>query len=231
MNSSKPTLMTTPLSLVGPLSQQVIAITDRLVGGRGHAPMLVAKSIEYALMLFDISSAVLYGEAAWVEVLESDPHPKIQWGGRWLPDDSPSESPSFYFWVETRFGEWVDLVAPSISRGGKPRAQWAPPLLWSRQIPKFFKYRPHGMAEIEFSEPSQKRIFDQVCEELKAWQQSTRIAFDAAPGSDGFPSDQFPNEPMLCDEQRVLDDSRQSFLNYDRALSIFGVPELPPRFL
>ena len=123
----------TPIEIITTVSQRVIAITDRLVGDRGYAPIFVAKCLEHALTLEDIPAAVLYGEAAWVEVLPD----QIQWGGRW--HQAGGSDQDFYFWVETKFGEWIDLVAPAIARGGSPRAKWAPPLLWSRSIPKFFK--------------------------------------------------------------------------------------------
>jgi hypothetical protein len=37
----------------------------------------------------------------------------------------------------------------------------------------------------------------------------------------------FPNEPILCPERKLLDDSNESFKKFDRALSVRGIPEAP----
>lgn len=235
-----PSLQETPLSTLTTVTQRVVAITDRLVGDRGYAPIFVAKVLEHALKLEDISAAVIYGEAAWAEVVpDENGNPRVQWGGRWHQDPGSQDAGNFYFWVETRFGEWVDLTAASISRGSRPKALWAPPLLWSRSVPSFYKFKPHGMAEVEFTEPNQLKLFNLACEEIAALRQDSMAPKDPATESSDLLSGLLSgllNEPLLISrlgehgqrDLQVVDDSRQSFLNFDRALSVLGLPEGPP---
>jgi hypothetical protein len=153
----------------------------------------------------------MYGQAAWVEILE-DQTPI--WAGCW--------GKSLHFWVATQFGEVVDLnvsVAHRKRIHSNPgmKSQYSAPMLWSREIPTFYRYIPEGVAEVELTEDADRRKLDLVLREVGEKCRPSGLEEEA----------EFPNEPILCPNRQVLDDSQQTFKHFDRALSVAGVPEAP----
>lgn len=173
--------------------------------------MVAAATVE-ALKQHGISGRVMYGEAAWIEVLENH---AIQWSGCW--------GGSIYFWVETEFAETVDLNA---SVAWKKRAHAAPnqrpigspPILWSREIPRFYRYVPEGIAELELLEEADRKKYDVIVREIAEKCRPELLLGDA---------EEFPNEPIICPERKLLDDSKQSFRFFDRTLAVTGIPDAP----
>ena len=133
----------TPLNVIATVSRVVTRVVDRLVGNRIEVPLLVSVACVEGLKNFGIEARVMYGKAAWVEVLE-DMTPI--WAGAWGDNVS--------FWVATQFGEVVDLNTaaayrkrPSDQPDLKPK--YSAPILWSHEVPRFYRYVPEGVAELD----------------------------------------------------------------------------------
>lgn len=204
--------MSTPLEVVANVSRIVTKVCDRISGSRVDYPLLVATAAQEALKQHGIQSQVMYGPAAWIEVLENH---AVTWAGCW--------GEFFHFWVATEFGEVVDLnvaVAHQKRSHQTPQVKplYSPPNLWSAQVPRFYRYIPDGIAEVELTEERDQRWFKLVLEEVRAKCGPTQIA-----GKEP----EFPNEPLLCPDRRVLDDSHETFRHFDRALSVLGIPAAP----
>src|SRR5689334_19457121 len=90
----------TPLPVIANVSRVVTKVVDRITGDRVDFPLLVAAATVEALKGFGIESRIMYGQVAWIEVL--DDH-SVTWAGCW--------GENFHFWVATQFGEVVDLNA------------------------------------------------------------------------------------------------------------------------
>ncbi|MGE0614767.1 MAG: hypothetical protein AB7P04_03930 [Bacteriovoracia bacterium] len=202
----------TPLAVVADVSRIATRVVDRITGDRADFPLLVALAAARRLAKYDIRADVMYGRAAWVEVLENS---TPVWTGAWK-DHS-------HFWVATQFGETVDLTA-AVSykkRGGNPdiHPQYSPPLLWSKDYPRFYRYFPEGIAELETpSDPKFARWVELVLSEM-----------DRHPLTDVNATENldFPDEPLLCNGRRLLDDGAETFKNFDRVLGVRGIPESP----
>jgi hypothetical protein len=91
-------------------------------------------------------------------------------------------------------------------------------MLWSAEIPKFYRYVPEGVAELELTEESDKNRFENVLREVREKCGPDQIAKE---------EQEFPNEAMLCPGRRLLDDSQGTFKQFDRALSVRGIPQAP----
>lgn len=211
MSESKTqTLGSTPLNSIATVSRLVTLIVDRLAGDRSDVPLLVAAAAQRALKNLGHESRVMYGQAAWIEVLNGDQKPV--WAGCW--------NGNVTFWLETELAETVDLNA-SVAHRKRPhdrpelQALYAPPILWSREIPAFYRYAAEGIAELELTEERDIQLWKRVCQELDEKSRPELLNED------------FPNEPVLCPGRRVLDDSTQSFKHYERAIAVHGVPEAP----
>ena len=205
----------TPLPIVAHVSRVVTKVVDRIAGDRVDVPLLVAMGCVEALKCFNIESRVMYGQVAWIEILEDQ---SAIWAGCW--------GENFHFWVATQFGEVVDLntsVAYRKRSHSDPnmKALYSPPILWSAEVPKFYRYIPEGVAELELTESQDQRRFERVIEEIREkcgpqfLENVTEEELD------------FPNEAILCPERKLLDDSRDSFKHFDRALSVYGIPKAP----
>ena len=83
----------TPFPVIANVSRIVTKVIDRLTGDRSDYPLMVAAATVEALKLHGIDSRIMYGEAAWVEILENH---GVQWAGCW--------NGNIYFWVGTAFG-------------------------------------------------------------------------------------------------------------------------------
>ena len=204
----------TPLPVIANVSRVVTRTVDRITGDRVDYPLLVASACVQALKNFGIESRVMYGQVGWIEILENQ---IPTWAGCW--------GTNFHFWVATQFGEVVDLntsiafrkrshIAPEL------KAIYSPPILWAAEVPKFYRYLPEGVAELDLLEDLDRSRYQAVLDV---------IAEECLPAKVDLREEmpEFPNEAILCPRRKLLDDSRDSFRHFDRALSVQGVPEAP----
>jgi hypothetical protein len=202
----------TPLPVIANVSRIVTKVVDRIAFDRSDYPLMVAAAAVEALKCHSIEARVMYGEAAWIEVMENQ---AIQWSGCW--------NGSIYFWVATQYGELVDLNA---SVAYKKRAHsepdkkptGSPPILWSSEVPAFYRYIPEGVAELELHDEKDRARFDVILAEIRE-----KCRPELLQGTD----EEFPNEPVLCPGRKLLDDSKNSFRFFDRTLAVTGVPQAP----
>lgn len=204
-------LQSTPLNVIANVSRVVTRLIDRLTGDRSDYPLLVCQSVQLALKNFGIDSQVYFGSAAWVEVLENN---AVQWAGCW--------DPSVYFWTGTQFGEVIDLnTSVNYKKNSHDRptnkAISSPPILWSREVPTFYRYKVEGVAELELTESRDQRWLELAQEEVSRKCLPLLL----------LENEEFPNEPILCGDRKVLDDTKNSFRLFDRHLAINGIPEAP----
>jgi hypothetical protein len=210
--NQKPAETGTPLEIIANVSRVVTRVVDRLTGDRSDYPLLVAAATVEALKAYGLESRIMYGPAAWVEVMEDH---SVLWAGCW--------GKNLHFWVGTAFGETVDL---NVSVAFKKRAHdnpqlkaaYSPPMLWAREVPLFYRYQPEGVAELELVEEQDVKRFEAVCRE---------IAEKCGPKHMSPGKLDFPNEPILCPGRKLLDDTQESFKQFDRALSVRGLPQAP----
>jgi hypothetical protein len=215
MNETTPQQGQTPLAVIANVSRVVTKVVDRITGDRVEFPLMVAAACVEALKNFGIRSQVMYGQAAWIEVLEDH---SVVWAGCW--------GQNIHFWVATEFGEVVDL---NTSVAFKKRAHdnigvqplYSPPMLWSIEVPKFYRYLPEGVAELELTDEKDLKRFETVRFEILE-----KCKPEFASQTDEADLD-FPNEPILCPGRRLLDDSTQTFRHFDRALMVKGLPTAP----
>lgn len=202
----------TPLEVIACVSRVVTLVVDRIAGDRNDFPLLVAAATVEALKNFNIGSRVMYGPAAWIEVLEDQ---SVVWAGCW--------GEYFNFWVATDFGEVVDLntsVAHRKRSHSQPdkKALYSPPMLWSAEVPSFYRYQPEGIAEVELTEEKDLKRLGLVLAEVNEKCRPEKIK--------GL-EPQFANEAILCPGRKILDDSTQSFRHFDRALAVNQMPQAP----
>lgn len=203
----------TPIPVIAQVSRVVTEVVDRISGDRVEFPLLVAAACVEALKGFGIESRVMYGQAAWIEVLEDG---SVIWAGCW--------GKNIHFWVATQHGEVVDLNASVAHRkkvhsAPEFKAMYSPPILWSAEVPRFYRYVPEGVAELDLLEDADKELFERVLREIR----ERCVAVE-----DGEPSQSaFPDEPLLCPGRQLLDDSRSSFKKLDQALGAAGIPPSP----
>jgi hypothetical protein len=203
----------TPLNIIAAVSRLVTKVTDRISGDRSEFPLLVNAVALEALKLAGVNANIFYGQAAWIEVMEDM---SLVWAGCWGKNS--------HFWISTYSGEVVDLNT-SVSHRKKDhhnplhRPKFSPPLLWSREVPGFYRYIPEGIAEIELTEERDQRWYQLCVEEIR--QKLPAALMDSEADLD------FPDEPILCPGRKILDDAAQTFRHFDRALMIHGIPEKP----
>ncbi len=213
------TVQQTSLWNVAQISRIVTLAVDRVTGDRSGYPLLTCLLVQFALKRVGIESRVLYGDVAWIEV--SKDH-QVYWTGCW--------GEHFSFWVETEFREIIELTA-AVSIRRKPHGEggdafipmWGPPLLWSRDIPKFYRFRPQGLAEVapqDLDSERDQRWWKQLTEEIRE-----KIDPQVDDAQEPAPH-QFPVESMVV-HRRLLDDAESSFAHFDRALGVAGIPEAP----
>lgn len=215
MENQQSTPLETQLPIIANISRVVTKVVDRITGDRVDFPLLVASACVEALKQFGIESRVMYGQVAWVEVLEDN---SVIWAGCW--------GENFHFWVATQFGEVVDLntsVAFKKRSHSTPhlKAIYSPPMLWSKEIPGFYRYIPEGVAELELTESQDIKKYELVLAEIRE-----KCRPELAQVQNEADLD-FPNEPILCPGRRLLDDSKSTFRHFDRVLSVHGIPESP----
>jgi hypothetical protein len=206
----------TPLPLIAAISRLVTRVTDRVTGDRSEFPLLVATVTTEALRRCGIEANVFYGEAAWIEVMENE---SVMWVGCW--------GENTHFWTVTPFGEIVDLNT-SVSHRKKShqnrdhQPKLSPPLLWSKEVPAFYRYKPGGIAEVELDSERDQRWFELCLKEVAEKLGDLRSLIET-PESDL----DFPDEAILCPGRGILDDGAQSFRHFDRAIAVQGIPERP----
>jgi ribosomal protein S10 len=209
----KPTQQSTPIEIIANVTRVVTKVVDRLTGDRADYPLLVAAATVEALKAFGLESRIMYGQSAWVEVMEDH---SLLWAGCW--------GKNLHFWVGTAFGETVDLntsVAFKKRAHDNPalKALYSPPILWSREVPSFYRYQPEGVAELELTEEQDHKRFETVCSEIAQKCGPKHLAVEGELD--------FPNEAILCPNRRLLDDTLDTFKHFDRALSVRGIPDAP----
>ena len=207
--------MNTPLPIIAHVSRIVTRAVDLVTGDRSDYPLLVAGACSKALGFFGIESHVLYGHAAWIEVLENH---RVIWA------QSSEDAP--HFWVQSEFKETIDLNMSVAYRrktktASRAKAVSSPPLLWTDEVPQFCHFHIEGAAEIAPSEERDQRWWNRIIEEVEKQCQGKTLASLEQTELD------FPNEPMICPERKLLDDTEESFKHFDRALSVTGIPEAP----
>lgn len=215
-NSFPHNLGQTPIAAIGTISRLVTKIADRITGDRSEYPLLVAAVTAEAIRKLGIRANVFYGQAAWIEVMEDN---QLMWAGCW--------GEHVHFWVATEFGEVVDLNTAVSHRkrahhDPNHRPKFSPPLLWSREVPRFYQYRPEGLAEIDLDTERDRKWFEQGMTEISA-KLPTLTELRMIPEGEI----DFPEEAILCPGRRILDDAAQSFRHFDRAILVHGIPDGP----
>lgn len=202
----------TSLPVIANVARVVSSVVDRLTGDRAEVPLLVAAACSEALKAFGIESRVMYGQAAWIEVMQDH---SVVWAGCW--------GKNIHFWVATQYGEVVDLNTSVAHRTRAHdnlavKALFSPPMLWSAEVPVFYRYVPEGVAELELTEEKDRHNFETVLREIREKCTPEKVQAE---------EQDFPNEPILCPERKLLDDSGGTFKQFDRALSVRGIPQPP----
>jgi hypothetical protein len=205
----------TPLPVIALVSRIVTRVVDRITGDRSDFPLLVSAACVEALKSLGVESRVMYGPAAWIEVMEDQ---SLIWAGCW--------GNHFSFWVATQFGEVVDLNTSVAFRkrchaNPSLKALYSPPILWAAEVPLFYRYIPEGIAELELTDKQDQHRYELVLAEVLEKCKPTLLSSAEEAELD------FPNEPILCPQRRLLDDSQHTFQYFDRALSVKGIPKAP----
>ena len=89
-------------------------------------------------------------------------------------------------------------------------------MLWTKQIPNLYRYSPIGIADPEPSEPKAQTWLQKIHETIlrKCTEDSTQ--------------ETFPNEPIICSDKTLLDDSKGSFQKLDNVITNHGLPKENP---
>ena len=207
----------TSIAIMAHVSRVVTRVVDRMTGGdRVDFPLLVSVACTDALHCFGVEARVMYGQVAWIEIME-DYSPV--WAGCW--------GENFHFWVATQFGEVVDLNTSVAYKkrshmAPQARALYSPPMLWSIDVPLFYRYLPEGIAQLELVEEKDRKLYERVSSEVREKCQEAFLGDMTEEGAE------FPNEAILRTGRQILDDSRDSFRHFDRALGVHGLPERAP---
>ena len=132
-----------------------------------------------------------------------------------------------HFWTVTQFGEIVDLCTSVSHRkrshsnpGHQPK--FSPPILWSREVPSFYQFKPEGLVEIELDSDRDRRWLE-TCEKEVIEKLGNLAELLATPSEEL----DFPDEAILCPGKQILDDAAQSFRHFDRAVMVHGIPDGP----
>lgn len=208
----------TPLFIIASVVRIVTGVVDRMMGDRVDYPLLVASGCVEALELYEIQSKVFYGEGAWVEILEEG---LPIWAGCWGRQDQS------HFWVASQYGEVIDLNVSVAHRKKDSKVShlksiYSPPMLWSQEVPRFYRYVPQGVAELDLGDLKDQRCHQMILKEIQEKIRQAQLAPPVDPSNLSF-----PNEPILCPGRKLLDDSLQSFRFFDRAIAVSGIPTCP----
>ncbi len=216
--------METPLSVIANVSKVVTKVIDRVMGDRVEVPLMVCGAVVHALKLNGIESRIMYGPVAWIEILEDN---TPFWAGCW--------GDHFSFWVATQYGEIVDLNTSAAYRKEVhaklgQNAIVSTPMIWSNEVPAFYRCKPEGVAVADPTDPKDiekyQKILAEIEEKCAPRKPAEGVTATAAVPADVNEAD-FANEAIVCPNRRILDDSKNSFRIFDRALSVFGLPPPP----
>lgn len=143
----------------------------------------------------------------------------LMWAGCW--------GEHTHFWVATQYGEIVDLnTAVSYRKIAHTnplhQPKYSPPILWSKEVPAFYRYIPEGVAEVELDQERDRRWFETCLKEVIEKIGNVREMVQTQDSDLDF-----PDEAILCPGRRILDDAAQSFRHFDRAILVQGLPEKP----
>ncbi len=213
----------TPLSIIANVSRVVTQVVDRVTGDRVDYPLLVASACVEALRCFGVESRIMYGQVAWIEVMEDN---SVIWAGCW--------GENFHFWVATQYGEVVDLNTSVAYRkrahtNPQLKALYSPPMIWSVDLPGFYRCVPEGVAELDLLEENDQKRLDRVLAEIREKCKPALCVGEANKAADPLEDEEldFPNEPILCPQRRLLDDQKGTFKYFDRAIAVQGLPQSP----
>jgi len=197
----------TPLPIVAHASRISMILAERYLTDRTRSPLFLAYGLSEALKCFGIKSRVMFGNASWLEVMEDH---TVLWAGAF--------GDRMHFWLETEFHETVDLYTGAAHRaesGSHLKAKYSSPNLWSKEIPAFYKYRAEGIAEADqVDDPTLQLYLKEIREQCALVNQSDENAA-------------FFNEPFICNERKLMDDSKGSFKQFERAVQVRGIPKAP----
>lgn len=201
----------TPEPIAALVCRVSTAVVDRLTGGRADYPLLLSLAAQEGLHQLGVHSHVLYGRAAWVEILEEKERPV------W----ALCEADHPHFWLETAHGETVDLSlsAAHLSHSKRDigvRTVASPPILWTPEVPSFVRYEVEGAAEMEAESDRERKLIESVLREMR--EKCVRENLEPL---------EWPNEPVIFSGRRLLDDALGTFARFDRALGVHGVPPAP----
>lgn len=197
----------TPLPIVAHVSRISMVLAERFLTDRTRSPLFLAYGVFEALKCFNIKSRVMFGNAMWLEVMEDH---SVLWAGAF--------GERMHFWLETEFHETVDLYVGAAHRaesGSHQQAVYSSPNLWSKEIPSFYRYQAEGIAEADnLEDPTLQSYLREIREQC--------VSVD--------PEDQnaaFFNEPFICNDKKLMDDSKNSFKHFERAIQVRGIPKAP----
>lgn len=218
-NQDQASTSSTPLPIIANVSRVVSKVVDRITGDRVDYPLLVAAACVEALKKFGIESRIMFGQVAWIEVMDDN---SVIWAGCW--------GENFHFWVATEYGEVIDLntsVAFRKRSHSNPqlKALYSPPIIWSSEIPRFYRCIPEGVAELEITDERDQKHYERVLAEIHEHCGPQFLSPQLL--NENEADLDFPNEPILCPGRKLLDDSKDTFKHFDRALAVHGVPKAP----
>ncbi len=197
---------TTELSIIESTIGWIPLLCDRLTTDRADAPLFVAACVREWLSAHGVSSRIFFGRAAWILLM---PDEMPVWAGLW--EKAP------YFWVETEFKETVDINAcithrRMLATSLEFQNAVPPPMLWSREVPKFFRFAPDGLAELPMDSEKERDLWERALAEMRDLKEK---------------KPRLPNIPIVGPNRKVLDSEQGLFRRYDRALQIRGIPAAP----
>jgi len=204
----KKNLTQTPKRIIAHVANIVTQSSDQVIGDRSPYPLLVCAATQFALKQYNIESQIIYGHASWIEILNNN---KPIWAGCW--------GESFHFWLVSEFNEMIDLhvsIAHRSPNQQNKKSIASAPMLWTKQIPNFYQYKPIGIADPEPTETKAQNWLKKIHEKIlhKCTEENTEEIF--------------PDEAIICSDKNLLDDTNNSFKKFDRALSVNGFPHKKP---
>lgn len=182
--------------LIRTLSRGVVLSTERVTGDRTSYPLFVYTALKALLTTHGHGGRIFYGKAAFLAV-ENERQSWFVFG-----EKRP------YFWIETENKETVDL---NVFRLIKKMGFLGPPLIWSKDIPIFYKYVPEGLAEVDEKEVSESSVFQSILKGASQAQSSEEVV----------------NEPIIFPDRKMLDSEQEEFATYEKLLNLSTV-EKPP---
>ena len=202
-------LKSTPINIIAETSRIASKLIDNVTGDRSRHPVMVIEAVRYALKKYSIKSSICFGQASWIEVLEDM---SLEWVGAW--------DKKKHIWLITSFNEIVDLnisVSYRIKKENGLKSLYGPPMIWSKKLPKFFRLKFEGFAEFNIETKEEKKYLKIIYKNI-----DSKCSFDLLPEEP-----EFSNEPILCPNRKVLDNSEMHFSHFKRAIDTLSIPKPP----